>query len=149
MRSNLSVDRPASASSGGWGGISSGFASKARSYKGTTSDEESESEDRNIVIIDKHPHGHGDQKKGDVDHVFTSGPNTLGVLSPLNPTSSSSNHQALAADTFQASQTDDNQHLKPPLVDHDTSSDEDGSHKIPGAFIWTPTKPKFKKLHPH
>ena len=152
MRPNPSADGAASsASSGGWGGTSSGFVSKARSYKGTTSDEESGSDDRGVVIMDKHLHGYGDEKKGDVDHVSTSDPNTLGVLSPLGPTSSSSNDRALAANAFQTSQIEDNQHLKPPVVghDHDNSSDEDGSHNIPGAFIWTPTKPKFKKLHPH
>jgi hypothetical protein len=145
MRPDLSANRPASyASSGGWGGASSAFGSKARSYKGTTSDEESESDN-------KHLDGHGDEKKQDGDHIPASEPNTLGVPSPLSPTSSSSKYQTLAANAPQASsKTEDNQHLKPPVVnhDHDTSSDEDRSHKIPGAFIWTPTKPKFKKLHP-
>ena len=150
MRPNLSADRPASsASSGGWGGTSPGFASKARSYKGTSSDEESGPDDRNAVTMDEHLHGHGDEKKGDVDRVSTSDSNTLGALPTLGPTSSTSNDRALAANALQASQTEVIQHLKPPVVahDHDTSSDEDGSHNIPGAFIWTPTKPKFKKLH--
>ena len=152
MRPNLSVDGPASsASSGGWGGTSSGFVSKARSYKGTTSDEESGSDDRGVVMMEKHLHGHGDEKKEDVAHISTSDPTTSGVLSSLGPASSSSNDRALAANAFQNPHTEDSQHLKPPVVghDHDNSSDEDGSHNIPGAFIWTPTKPRFKKLHPH
>lgn len=147
----LSANRLASSgSSGGWGGISSGVASKARSYKGTTSDEESGSEDRNVVIMDEHLHGHGDEKKEGIDHISASGPNPRRVLPPLDPTSSTSNYQALAAGAFETSRTEVNQLLKPPSVDcdHDTSSDEDRSHKIPGAFVWTPTRPRFKKLHP-
>lgn len=117
-----------SASSGGWGGITSGILDKPRSYKGTTSDEESEPDDSDVVTMN----------------------NSVKVLPP-GPTSSSSYHQARSADAPKTTTTEHNQHLKPPVVDydHDTSSDEDRSHRIPGAFIWTPTRPRFKKLHPH
>lgn len=152
MLPNSSANRLASsASSGSWGGISSGFIGKPGSYTGTTSDEESEPDDGHAVIMDKHLHEHGYEKKEGVDRVSTPGSNDLKALSPPGPTSSSSNHQALSAGAPKTATTEHNKHLKPPVVDydHDTSSDEDRSHKIPGAFIWTPTRPRFKKLHPH
>jgi len=150
MLPNSSANRLASsASSGSWGGISSG---KPRSYNGTTSDEESEPDDGGVVIMDKHLQEHGDEKKKeDVGRVSTPGSNYLKMFLPPGPTSSSSNHQALSADASKPVTTQHNQHLKPPMADydHDTSSDEDRSHRIPGAFVWTPTRPRFKKLHPH
>jgi hypothetical protein len=150
MRANSSANRPASVASGGWGGISSGFASKARSYKGTTSDEESEGEDRDVVTMDRHFHRHGDEKKEDIGHVSVSGPNPLKATTSSNLITSNSIDRAPAGDASPMS-TEDNRHLRPPALDHDhdASSDEEHWHKIPGAFIWTPTKPKFKKLHPH